>query len=148
MRAPFDPAAAHAVACRRRCSRKHAVQHSAPRLRAAAVEVTHHLNAMRVVAALGADVALLREIELARRASLLANVCYSSGEEPLFAGARHPVGGMGVNDIMMVMMMMMMMMMMRMMMMMPSFTASTHNNNNSSTDVTPTQTLTYTTSDE
>ena len=88
-----------ALAGRRRCTRKHAVQHSATRLRAAAVEVTHHVNAMHVVAALGADVALLREIQLARRASLLANVCYSSGDELLFAGARHPVGGMGVKGL-------------------------------------------------
>jgi hypothetical protein len=63
--------------------RNSAVQHSAPRLRAAAVEVAHHLNAVRVAAAVGADIALLREIQLARRASLLAHVCYFS------LGTRH-----------------------------------------------------------
>jgi hypothetical protein len=103
MRAPFAPA--HAAAkqakshlaqnrispCillaalpgRRRRIRKRAVQHSAPRLRAAAVEVAHHLNAVRVAAALGPDIALLREIQLARRASLLAHVRYFS------LGTRH-----------------------------------------------------------
>ena len=67
-----------ALAGRRRCTRKHAVQHSAPRLRAAAVEVTHHVNAVRVAAALGANVPLLREIHLAGRAALLAHVSHFS----------------------------------------------------------------------
>jgi hypothetical protein len=50
-----------------------ALQHGAPRLRAAAVEVADHLHAVRVAAAFTADVALLREVHLAGRAARRAH---------------------------------------------------------------------------
>ncbi len=52
------------------CTRLHCVsdgaaEHSPPRLSAAAVKIPHHFDAVRVAAALAADVALLRKVQLA-----------------------------------------------------------------------------------
>ena len=66
------PAPTSALA-RHACIGEREVQHGTPRLRAAAVEVSNHLEAVRVGTAFAAYVPLLRKVHLAGAAARFAN---------------------------------------------------------------------------